>query len=340
MMDSASRKRPTLAEVAAAAGVSAATVSRALARPEMLNEQTLHHILETVRRMGYIPTAAARALAIGRTAMIGAVVPTLDSPVFSKSLETIQSVLADAGYRLVVASHSYSASSEIEVVRALMMRGVEGMILVGADHRPETWEMLEQGNVPLVTTWCGDPRCDSVTIDNSQAGFLAAEHLLKFGHRQIGVVTGPLAQSDRQRLRLAGIRRAMESHGRVLSDAFVIEEPHSLAGGRLGAAALLSRQDAPSAIICTADILAIGALAEAHARGLAVPGDVSVIGIDNLDMAAHVSPALTTVHVPAQRMGQLAANTLLARLRGQHQRPVAHVLPVELISRASTGVPL
>jgi LacI family transcriptional regulator len=334
------RKRPTLAEVAAEAGVSAATVSRALARPEMLSESTLHHILDTVRRMGYVPTAAARALALGRTSMIGAIVPSLDSAIFSRALETIQMTLADEGYRLVIASHAYSPSAEVEVARALIMRGVEGLILVGADHRPELWQMLEQGDVPAVLTWCGDPRFDSVVIDNAHAGRVAADHLLDLGHRRIGVITGALASNDRQRQRVQGIHRAMEGRGRVLSESFVVEQPFTLAGGRLGAAALLSLSEPPTAIICGTDIAAVGALAEAHDRGLAVPGDLSVMGIDNLDMAAHVSPALTTVHVPTTRIGHLAAMCLVERLRGNHTTPQTIELPIELVQRRSTGVPL
>lgn len=337
--DAPARKRPTLAEVAAAAGVSPATVSRALARPEMLSAGTLDHILETVRAMGYVPTAAARALALGRTAMIGAIVPTLDSAIFARALETIQTTLADEGYRLVVASHGYNASAEVEVVRALLMRGVEGLILVGAERRPETWQMIEAGDVPVVLSWCGDPRFDSVTVDNEAAGRLAATHLIDLGHRAIGVVTGPLAQNDRQRLRVAGIRAAIRDHGLDLPDSRIVEQPYTIAGGRIGSAALLSSRDPPSAIIGGIDILAIGCLAEAHARGLSVPGDLSVMGIDNLDMAAHLSPALTTVHIPTARIGHLAAMTLVDRLRGNHQLPSTTMLPTELVIRRSTAPP-
>jgi LacI family transcriptional regulator len=330
--------RPTLTDVASLSGVSAATVSRALARPHMVNRETLARVLSAADRLGYVPAGAARALASGRSKVIGAIVPTLDSAIFSRTLQALQGELAAAGYGLIVASNDYNPAAEAGILRALLAQAVDGLVLVGAERSPEATAIIRRAGVPVVLTWCGHPAFDAITVDNCRAGRLAAEHLVNLGHRAVGVVTGTLAVNDRQRQRVAGIRDALEAHGLTLPEWHVMEQPFTLAGGRSGCAALLSLQAPPTAIICGIDLLAVGCLAEAHARGLRVPGDLSVVGIDNLDMAAHVSPALTTVHVPTARIGEMAALTLLERLNGCSER-IAHELAVELVVRQSTGEP-
>jgi LacI family transcriptional regulator len=330
-----SMRRPTLADVASLSGVSAATVSRALARPDMVNRMTLERVQKAAETLGYVPAGAARALASGRSFMIGAIVPTLDNAIFSRALQAMQLTLAAQGYQLIIASNDYNPAAEAGIIRSLLSRGVDGLMLVGADRNPDARAILERAGVPVVLTWCADPRFDAITIDNRQAGRLAAQHLIALGHRSIGVVTGALAVNDRQRQRVAGVQGFLEEQGLSLPEWRIIEQPFTLAGGRSGCRALLAASEPPSAIICGIDILAVGCLAEAHAEGLVVPDDLSVVGIDNLEMAAHVSPALTTVHIPTARIGEAAAETLLKRLDGWAGR-IAEDLPVELVVRRST----
>jgi LacI family transcriptional regulator len=175
-----------------------------------------------------------------------------------------------------------------------------------------------------------------VTVDNERAGFLVAEHLIGLGHRDFGVIVGKLSVNDRQRSRLAGVRKALAAAGLSLPDWRIIEEPLTVAGGRSGCAALLAAASPPSALICGLDILAVGCLSEAHARRLDVPRSLSIVGIDNLEMAAHVSPSLTTVHIPTGDIGAEAAAIILDRIRGE-AGPQKKALPVELVIRQSTG---
>ncbi len=316
-------------------GVSAATVSRALARPDMVNRMTLQRVSKAADALGYFPAGAARALASGKSKVIGAIVPTLDNAIFSRALQSLQGELAAAGYQLIVASNDYNPGAEAAILRALLAQGVDGLMLVGADRSPEALAILARANVPVVFTWCAHPRFDAVTVDNHRAGWLAARHLIELGHRRIGVITGSLTVNDRQRQRVAGIRAALTEGGLALPESSVIQQPFTLAGGRSGCAALLSMHAPPTAIICGIDLLAVGCLAEAHARGIGIPEELSVVGIDNLDMAAHVSPSLTTVHVPTARIGEVAAQTLIRRLGGWTDR-IAVDLPVELVVRQST----
>ncbi len=330
------RPRPTLADVARLAAVSEATVSRALGRPDMVRAETLKRVHDAVATLDFTPAAAARALASGRSAIIGAIVPTLASAIFSRTLDTVQAKLSAAGYQLIVATSNYDPAGEAAVIRSLLSQGVAGLILVGADRTPEALALLDHAAIPIVTTWCGNARFDAVTVNNHRAGWLAARHLIDLGHRDIGFITNGIASNDRQRARVAGARDALEEAGLVLQDNRIIDQPFTLAGGRAGSAALLSSPLPPTAIIGGIDILAIGCIAEAHERGLTVPDDFSVVGIDNLDMAAHISPALTAVHIPTVQIGEVAADTLIRRLKGWTM-PITIDLPVELIVRRSTG---
>lgn len=329
-------RKPRLSDVARDAGVSPATVSRAISQPNLLADATLARVRLSARRLGYNPDAAARALASGRSMTIGAVMPTLDNAIFSRALQAMQLTLAEEGYQLLVASHDYNASAEADAVRTLLSRGVDGMMLVGAERAPETLALLQAAKVPLVLTWRSTPDIPSVTVGNERAGALVAQHLVELGHRRIGMVTGSLRFNDRQKARLKGAREHLETAGISLPPWLVCEQPTTLAGGRSGCAMLLELAEPPTAIIGGIDLIAIGCMIEAQARGLNVPGDLSVAGIDDLDMSAHLAPSLTTVHVPTAAIGVEAARKLVALLRGITSAMTLE-LPVELVVRRSTG---
>jgi len=316
--------------------VSPATVSRAISQPELLSQATLARVRRSAERLGYRPDAAARALASGRSLTIGAVMPTLDNAIFSRALQAMQARLATEGYQLLVASHDYNLAAETEAIRTLLSRGVDGLILVGAERGGGGSALLAAADVPVVLTWRAPPGAPAVVVDNELAGDMAARHLIALGHRRIAVFTGAIRFNDRQRARQLGVLRALEAAGLTLPPSMICEAPTTLAGGRMGCTKLLELAEPPTAIICGVDLLAIGCMVEAQARGLAVPNDVSVVGIDDLDMSAHVSPSLTTVHVPTARIGAEAAETLIAMLRHQDAN-TSICLPVELIVRRSTG---
>src|ERR1700743_3836798 len=174
----ATGQRVKLRDVARHAGVSPATVSRAIAQPDAIRPAPLSRVAPSAARLGYVPDGAARALASGRSMTVGAVVPTLDSAIFARTLQTMQATLAQHGYQLLVASHDYSAAAEAEAVRTLLSRGVDGLMLVGAERPAATWQLLEAADVAVVLTWCGDERFNSVVVDNERAGGLAPQPLI------------------------------------------------------------------------------------------------------------------------------------------------------------------
>jgi LacI family transcriptional regulator len=332
----AAGSKARLADVARSAGVSPATASRALAQPELVAAATLARVLASAQALGYRHDAAARALASGRSMTIGAVMPTLHNEIFSRALQSMHTVLAAGGYQLLVASHDYNPAAEAEAIRMLLARGVDGLMLVGAERTPEAEALVRDARAPVVLTWRARPGQLAVTVDNERAGWLAAEHLLALGHRHIGMVTGATLFNDRQRARLAGARACLAQAGVGLPDWLASQQPTTIAGGRSGCSALLALARPPTAIIGGIDLIAIGCIIEAQARSIAVPGGLSVVGIDDLDMSAHLSPSLTTVHIPTGRIGAEAAGMLLAAIKGS-ARPEPIDLPIELVIRRSTG---
>lgn len=330
------RRRPRLADIAAAAGVSLATASRSLAQPEIVAPDTRAKVRAAAVRLGG-PHALDAARGLPGSG-IAAIVPTLDNPIFARALQAMQAVFTAAGHHLLVASSDYQPETELAVLRGLLARGVDGVILVGAQRSDEAWEVLESAGIPVLLTWCDDARFDAVVVDNHAAGRMAAEHLIGLGHRRLGVVCGATRHNDRQRARMEGVRHALAEAGLDLPEWRVVEQEYTLAGGRMGCAALLALAEPPTAIVCGIDQLAVGCLVEAQSRGLAVPDGLSVVGIDNLEMAAHLSPALTTVHVPTGRIGEAAARLMLARLRGE-KAPRRVDLPIELVVRRSSAAP-
>ena len=329
-----------LSDVARLARVSTATVSRALTCPDKVKPATAARIRQAVQTLGYVAHGAARALASRRTHTIGAVIPTLDNAIFANTAHALQKTLDDAGYTLLLASHEFDAEVEARVTRALVERGVDGLVLLGAMHPPSVLRMLDTQQIPYVLTWALDAgaRHPCVGFDNRAAATRVASHLLDLGHREFAMISGITAGNERAAERLEGVRQALAARGIALAPGRVIEKPYTLSAGREGLREVLRGTPRPTAVICGNDVLAIGALAECQAQGIAVPREVSLTGFDDLEVAAVVTPALTTVHFPTAELGSYAAQHLLARLAGKPFE-MRTELPVELVVRGSTAPP-
>ena len=334
----AMKQRITIEEVARLAGFSTATVSRVLSRPDLVRNQTREQVMAAVTQLDYQPDAAARALASGRTHTVGCVIPTLDHAIFARSTQAMQTTLAQAGYQLLVASHEYDPVTEFELVRALQQRGVDALVLVGTDHAPRLWKALSAWRKPTLLTWSCDPRLPSLGFDNEGAAQMAASHLLELGHRYIGVISGLTAHNDRARSRIDGVRKSLTQAGMSLPANFITEQAFSLEGGRLGLRQLMRLRHKPTAIFCGNDLLAVGAMLEAERMGLDVPSDLSICGIDNLEISEAINPGLTTVSLPTQDLGRIAAQYMLSAISGE-VIAAKSLLPFELVVRGSTGLP-
>jgi len=333
-------KTAKLEDVARLARVSTATVSRALTCPDKVKPATAVRIRQAVQALGYVAHGAARALASRRTQTIGAVIPTLDNAIFANTAHALQRTLDEAGYTLLLASHEFDAEVEVRVTRALIERGVDGLVLLGATHPPNVLRMLDTQKVPYVLTWALDAsgRHPCVGFDNRAAAIRIANHLLELGHREFAMISGITAGNERASERQEGVRQALSARGILLAPGRAVEKPYTLSAGREALREVLRGSARPTAVICGNDVLAIGALAECHAQGIAVPREISVTGFDDLEMSAVVTPPLTTVHFPTAELGTYAAQHLLARLAGKPFEARTE-LPVELVVRASTAPP-
>ncbi|MGH2443135.1 MAG: LacI family DNA-binding transcriptional regulator [Chloroflexota bacterium] len=330
----------TLDNVARKAGVSKATVSRAITRPDKLSKATLERVTRASKQLGYVSHGIARALATGTTHTIGAVIPTLENAIYAVSTGSLERRLDQAGYLLLVACHEFSSQAETRAVRAFISRGVDGIVLVGLAHAPETMQLLRESRIPYVLTWSTRPQARKPTVgfDNRYAGRLIAEHLLRLGHQRVGMIAGITKGNDRAADRLTGVRNALANTGLKLSPELVVERPYSLDGGTDGLALLLSRQRPPTAIVCGNDILALGALREAHARKLDIPRELSITGFDNMPIAELGNPPLTTVHFPMAEIGWHSGTALLRAL-GKTEDAFESELAIRLIIRNSTAPP-
>lgn len=329
-----------LADVARLAKVSTATVSRALTRPDKVKPATAARIRQAVQALGYVAHGAARALASRRTRTIGVVIPTLNNAIFANTVHALQKTLDEAGYTLLLASHEFDAEVEARVTQALIERGVDGLVLLGTTHHPSVFGMIDAHRVPYVLTWALDEsgRHPCIGFNNRAAGIRMARYLLELGHREFAMLSGITAGNERARERVEGVREALAGGGLTLGPGRLVEKPYTLSGGREGMRELLQATPRPTAVICGNDVLAIGALAECRALGLAVPEELSLTGFDDMEIAAAMTPGLTTMHFPTAELGGYAAQHLVARLAGEAFEERIE-LPVELIVRGSTAPP-
>jgi LacI family transcriptional regulator len=326
----------TLWDVARLANCSTASVSRVLNDPERVTPDIRARVNEAMSELGYMPNGAARALRSLHSRIMGIVIPTLKHAIYARLVEALQRRLADEGYSLLVATSEYDLAQEEHQARLLVERGVEGLVLIGDVHRPGLYRLLER--TPYVNTYVyrEDAGHPCVGFDNRRATFEITEFLLGLGHRTFGVISAGTAGNDRASDRVAGVRTALEAHGLSLPPEALYEQHYSILSGREGVRYLRSLSPAPTAIVCGNDVLAMGALVECRATNIRVPEEISIVGFDNLEFAAHLDPPLTTMEVPAAQMGERAAEFLLRRASGKSALPSIYLEP-KLIVRRTTG---
>ncbi len=326
--------RPRISDVARLAGVSTATVSRALSNPALVSEDTRAAVQSAVTATGYRLNQAARNLRHRRTGGIVALVPNLANPFFSQILSGIASVLGPAGYNLLIADTRTA--------------GAEGLLAYAEPSRADGLIVLDgslpaaalTGAVPLVEAceWVPGLVAPRVKIDNRAAAGLAVDHLADLGHRRIGHVAGPRGNVLSE-ARLSGTAERLAARGLPFPAGAVLQGDFSLDSGRLAALAWLelAGDSRPTAMFLASDAMACGFIAEVQRHGISVPRDVSVVGFDDIELVAHVSPPLTTIRQPRAALGRVAAERLLRRLRGEADQEGDTILPVELVIRASTA---
>jgi LacI family transcriptional regulator len=327
-----------LSDIAREARVSTTTASRVFSTPEKVRPEIILRVQAVAEKLGYLPNSAARALRSRRTRMVGAIIPTLNHAIYAKEVESLNNRLRHSGYSLVITTSDYRLDSELEQARILLERGIEALVLVGDEHDPKLYRLVADQEVPYINTYVYKPeqRHACVGFDNRLAGRKLANHLIDLGHRTIGMIGGISYHNDRARERILGVREALLENGLELPGRLLTEKPYDIASGREALRYMLAASQPPTAIVCGSDVLAFGALAECQAIGLRVPDQLSIVGFDNLEFAAHLTPPLTTIEVPAEKMGERAADFLIRQLAGDRQLEFIE-LEANLILRGTTS---
>lgn len=331
------RRNVTIQDVASRSGFSTATVSRALNNPELVSEHVKAAVQEAAQTLGYIGNNAARMLRQNRSRQFGAIIPTLNYAIYAGFVEALQKRCSTESFTLLLATSDYSLDTEAEHGLKLVRAGVEGLVLVGNLRRQRFATLLASAGVPSVNTYVYDRTCNQSTIGIDNVGVFRSmvDYLAGLGHREIGLIAGRSHENDRVSTRIAGFQKGLAAHGLEDQASRIVREPYTIDAGRSGLRKLLAAHSL-TAVVCGSDMLALGAMLECRDMGLTVPRDISILGLDNLDLATFVEPGLTTFAVPSVPMGELAAEHLLARCNGS--KAIIHArFDADLIVRGSTG---
>lgn len=330
--------RATLHDVAKRAGCSLATASRVMNDSKTVGREARDRVREAAETLGYVPNASARALRSTETRLVGAVIPTVDHAIYAVMIHALQQRLGERQISLILSTSMYDPELELIQVRQLIERGVDAVVLVGSEHDPLTLDLLEQRGIPYVLTYTNRASRSGVPVgfDNEEAGKAAARFLLGLGHRKLAMIAGITRHNDRARERVTGFLTELVAHGIPATEVRVHEVPYSVLAGIGAMRAVLDTPDWPTAVFCASDILAAGAIKHCTAMQIDVPGTISILGFDDLEVARLTTPELTTFEVPAADMGRLAADVIVAsptqKLHFQNTE-----LHVRMAVRGSTG---
>ncbi len=325
----------TLIEVARLAGVSPSTVSRILNGTAKVSDDKRQAVLAAIDQMHFAPNPMAQALKRGRSMTIGILVAHFSSPFFDETLRGVDHALKGTGYASVIVSGQADPVAEVERIRLLLTRKVDGLILLSAMLSAEAIAGFARQR-PIVATGrdLGLPRVLGFKFDNEHGAWLAVRHLIALGHRRIVFLSGPEGHADGAE-RLAGYRRALAEEGIEFDSQLVQCGDFNEAGGYAGLERIFAGGVPFSAVFAANDLSAYGARLCLYRRGIEVPGQVSLAGFDDLPGSAFTTPPLTTVRQPLFEMGYAAAVSLLGLINGE--APTAALAPIELVVRESTA---
>lgn len=328
------RRRSNLRDVASRAGVSVATVSRVLNSPAVVALETRTRVEEAISDLKFIPSAAARAINRGRTGMVAALLPTLDNAIYARVVNGLEERLASEQLSLVVAQTNDDPEIELERARQMVNIGAEALIVVGITHDDGLYDLMDRAQIPVVAISYFDESCHFPTIgyDNREAVSLAATHLAELGHNKVAVLHGPTATNDRVRLRIAALEAGFDG-----MEFEYREVAMSMEGGHSGMKDILEDAFEPTAVLCFSDVIAHGALSRLQSRGIRVPAEMSIMGMEDLPGSRFRFPALTSVRLSVEEMGARAAEAVSSWLNS-NTAPQSIRLASELMIRDSTGM--
>jgi LacI family transcriptional regulator len=330
--------RASIRDVAAHAGVSVTTVSHALNNTRFVSPAARAKVEEAARALGYVPSEVARGLKHNTTRTLGMLVPSNSNPYFAEIIRGVEHGCYAAGYSLLLCNSNDDPARQADHLRVLAERRVDGLVLVASGDDAQIVEHCRGLRLPLVLLdrEIEGVAADLIEVDHAAGGELATTHLLGLGHARVACVGGPVDLMP-SREREAGWRRALAKAGVVPRPSELVRGDFGPQGGATAMRTLLRAADPPSAVFVCNDMMAIGALNAAHAEGVRVPQELSVVGFDDIELAAYTLPPLTTVAQPKEAIGTGAAQLLLERIRAGRTELARRVLQPELRVRESTA---
>jgi LacI family transcriptional regulator, gluconate utilization system Gnt-I transcriptional repressor len=329
-------KQAKMVDVAALAGVSIITVSRALRGSDVVAPRTRERIETAIAELGYVPNLLAGGLARTETRIVAAIVPYVEHGVFADALHGLSDRMAAAGYCVLLGSSGGSMDNEESIVRTLLGHRPAGIVLQGADHTNATRRMLSAARIPVVEmgTLVERPIDLCVGYSNAKAAETMTEHLIRRGRKRIALVIGNPDTNDRAAERLRGYQMALANSGLRFDPKLVVHQRFDIDQGRYALDAMLKQVPRMDAMFCSSDSWAAGAIFECERRSIDVPARLAVAGFNDQDIAAQIVPALTTIRVPRYEIGSKAGELILARIAKTPVQPIVD-LGFQLIVRES-----
>lgn len=325
----------TLHDVAKLAGVAPITASRALNTPDQVSPELLKKVLDAIARTGYVRNRIAGGLASARSRLVAAVVPSVSGPVFLETVQSLTAALAEQGYQLMLGQSGYADSREDALLEAIIGRRPDGIVLTGIMHSPEGRKRLLAAGIPVVETWDLTPTPLDMLVGFSHVdvGRAVVDFLHAKGRRRLAVVAG---DDERARRREQAFQAAAAAAGLPEVHVINVPAPTTLKSGRGALAELLASAPDVDAVFCSSDLLALGVMTEAQARGLEIPRQLALVGFGDLEFAADLHPALTTVRIDGTAIGRQAARFIVDRAEGRQVPRRIVDIGFSIVERAST----
>ena len=330
----------TMKDVARAAGVSTATVSRTLMNPEKVSVQTRQKVENAVLEVGYYPHNLSRGMKRNESRTILVIVPDIGDPFFTDIIVGIEEIAAKHGYLVLIGDCRYQHKPEHTFLNLIITKQIDGMVLLGSDV-PFDSRHDEQRHFPpmvMANEFAPELELPTVNIDNLTAAFNATHYLQSLGHTRIACISGP-EELPLCKYRIEGYIQAMRRMGMPVREEYLVRGDFTHESGAECAAHLLALPEPPTAVFCHNDIMAIGAIWAARKQGLTLPQDLSVVGFDDLPAAQYCSPTLTTIAQPRYEIGRQSFLLLLEQLQGHTVAKGSRLLDSDLIIRESACAP-
>jgi len=325
----------TLHDVAKLAGVAPITASRALNSPAQVSEVVRKKVADAIARTGYVPNILAGGLASARSRLVAAVVPTIAGPVFLETVQSLTGALAESGYQLMLGQSGYAGNREDALLGAIIGRRPDGIVLTGIMHSAEGRKRLLGAGIPVVETWDLTPTPIDMLVGFSHVdvGRTVAQFLHGKGRRRLAVVAG---NDERAKRRQDAFESTAAGLGLDPVQAVVVPAPTTLRSGRAALVQLMASGAGVDAVFCSSDLLALGVLTEAQALGIAVPERLAIVGFGDLEFAADLHPALTTVRIDGTAIGRQAARFIVERAEGRSVEPRVVDIGFSIVERGTT----